>query len=358
LAGTWATLPVGHPGQPLNTFWQLMFQPVGSSSWSDRVEGTGVATNGGLVLGTNARLLVVGARPSQYLTYSPLLATTSSGRSWSTGLLANGLAQVPGALAISPSGTALALARGRRGGREVLVSHPGKSYLVSWEVLASSRPFASTTSAQGCSPRSFTAVGYAGTAPVVGADCQRAAAAGLFSQLRGHWAPEGPHIPQSARAEVLDLVPTGAGLAALIELNERASATKTLLAAWSLDGSRWRGVHYLRLPAQERLVSVGPAGLQGVFALMRPAAGQERLAVVSGPGSRTWQYLPTPPPGAQTVTMGPSGQAQALAPNRSAIEVWDLAGASRPTGGALPAGWRPAQVVPVSSPAGAPGLGP
>ena len=53
--GTWATVAMGDLGQPLNTFWQLLFRPAGTNSWSDRVEATAVATNGGLVL-ASARL--------------------------------------------------------------------------------------------------------------------------------------------------------------------------------------------------------------------------------------------------------------------------------------------------------------
>ncbi len=348
LGGTWATLPMGHLDQPLNTFWQLMFEPAGSSSWSDRVEATGVATNGGIVLAANAKSLVVGVRPSSRLTYSPLIATTNSGRSWSTGLVQNGLAQVPSSLAISPSGAALALAPGRRGGREVLISHAGKAHLVSWEVLLGSRTFASTAPAERCAPSSFTAVGYAGAAPVVGAACGRAGTAGLFTELGGHWTPEGPGIPRSAgSAEVLDLVPTGKGLATVIELHQRGSATESLLAAWSSDATYWRASTYLRLPAGERLTSLGPAGGQGVFVLMTGTGDKERLAVVNGPGSRSWHYLPAPPAETQTVTFGSTGPAQAFALNQSAIEVWDL-GRGGGAGKTRGAGWRQGQLVHVT----------
>jgi hypothetical protein len=325
---------MGHLDQPRNTFWQLTFEPSGSSSWSDRAEATGVATNGGIVLAANTKSLLVGVRPSNRLTYSPLIATTNSGRSWSTGLLENGLAHVPSSLAISPSGAALALAPARRGGREVLISQAGKAHLVSWEVLLESRMFASTAPAERCAPTSFTAVGYAGTAPVVGAACQRAGAAGLFTELGGHWTAEGPQIPRgTGSAEVLDLVPRGEGLATIIELHPPRPATESLLAAWSSDGTSWRASGYLRLPAGEHLTSLGPAGGQGVFVLMTGAGDQEKLAVVNGPGSRSWYFLPAPPAETQTVTFGPLGSAQALAVNQSVIDVWDLAGGGGAGGG-------------------------
>ena len=64
-AGTWATIPMGHLGQPLNTFWQLFFQPPGATSWSNQVEATATATNGGLVLASAGdRSVIVGVRPS------------------------------------------------------------------------------------------------------------------------------------------------------------------------------------------------------------------------------------------------------------------------------------------------------
>ena len=53
--GTWATVAMGDLGQPLNTFWQLLFRPAGTM-WSDHVEATAVATNGGLVLASGGRL--------------------------------------------------------------------------------------------------------------------------------------------------------------------------------------------------------------------------------------------------------------------------------------------------------------
>ena len=116
--GTWATVPMGDLGQPLNTFWQLLFRPDGSASWSDRVEATAVATNGGLVLAGGGQALVVGVRPSNLLTFSPLIATTNAGRSWSNGLLSQGLAPRPAALATGPAQT-LAIVEGRGGTKVV-----------------------------------------------------------------------------------------------------------------------------------------------------------------------------------------------------------------------------------------------
>lgn len=349
--GTWATLPMGHLTQPLNTYWQLMFEPAGSAAWSDRVEATGVATNGGIVLAANAKALLVGVLPSYRLTYSPLIATTNSGRSWTTGLLENGLAHVPSALALSPSGTALALGPGAGGGREVLDSRAGRNYLVAWQRLLASRTFSATTAGHGCSPTSFTAVGYAGTTPVVGAACGRTGSPGLFAELGGRWKAEGPRTTAGAgSAQVLGLVPAGKSLAAVIEMRPNRPGAVSLLSAWSPDGTTWRASGYLRLPVGERIISLGPAAGEGAFVLMANRGGKRRLAEVAGPGSRSWRYLPEPPAGTETVAFGAAGGAQALAVNQSAMQVWDItggsgAGGSGAGGAKVGAGWRRGQVL-------------
>ena len=42
--GTWATVAMGHLGDPANTFWQLLHSPNGTTGWTDRVGATQVAT--------------------------------------------------------------------------------------------------------------------------------------------------------------------------------------------------------------------------------------------------------------------------------------------------------------------------
>ena len=106
--GTWATIPMGRLDEPLNTFWQLFYRPDGSVPWSNRVEATATATNGGLVLASAGPSLLVGVRPSVDLTFTPLISTSNGGRSWSDGLVAKELAARPDALATT-AGHALAL---------------------------------------------------------------------------------------------------------------------------------------------------------------------------------------------------------------------------------------------------------
>jgi hypothetical protein len=322
---------MGHLGQPLNTFWQLLFLPAGGPTWSDRVEATGVATNGGIVLAAAGKRLVVGVRPSHLLTYSPLIATATSGRSWSTGLVEQGLADAPSALATLAFGQTMALALGAHGATEVLSSRPGASALSSWQVVLSSRRLVSLARAT-CAPLFATAVGYAGDRPVVGATCAKGGSLGLFYGDGGRWSlATGPRLASGAGvAEVLTLVQTGSRLAAIIA--SRGQGGFDLVGAWSTDGRTWQTSAYLRVPTGLRIASVGPAQGAGVFALLVSGGGRAEVAVTGGPGAQ-WRWLPAPPAGTQTVVFGPA--TEALAVDQSVLDVWRLSGQA----------WRRAQVL-------------
>ena len=73
-----------------------------------------MADNGGLVAaaGAGGTSLVVGFRPSQALAFSPLATSSDTGQNWTPGLLNAGLADVPDAMAVAPSGQTLALLHG------------------------------------------------------------------------------------------------------------------------------------------------------------------------------------------------------------------------------------------------------
>ncbi len=90
---------MGRLDEPLNTFWQLFYRPNGAVAWSNQVEATATATNGGLVLASAGPSLMVGVRPSVNLKFTPLISTSNGGRSWSDGLVTKGLAARPDALA-------------------------------------------------------------------------------------------------------------------------------------------------------------------------------------------------------------------------------------------------------------------
>ena len=105
--GTWAVAVMGGPDAD-DKFWQLFFRPATSDRWS-LVTPQGVADNGGLVAAGGGAYLVVGVRPNQNLTFSPLATSTDTGRNWTPGLLDAGLADTPGSIAVGPSGRTLAL---------------------------------------------------------------------------------------------------------------------------------------------------------------------------------------------------------------------------------------------------------
>ena len=125
--GSWAVVAMGHTGQLVNTFWQLLFRAPGASSWR-LVTPPGVADNGGLVLSVGSDgAATVGFEPSQQLRYSPLALSTDNGATWAPALVPGSLVAAPDALAVASGnpGGALALVRGSavrvlaRGGRRL-----------------------------------------------------------------------------------------------------------------------------------------------------------------------------------------------------------------------------------------------
>ncbi len=334
--GTWATVPMGDLRQPANTFWQLFFRRHGARTWSNQVEATATATNGGLVLAPAGHSLLVGVRPSQLLTFTPLISTADAGGSWSTGLISQGLASRPTALAMSPGGGALALVNGR-GGPQVLES---TGSLSSWRPLVTGKALASNPIDRRCEPGPLTSVGYRPTTarqraagaplaiPTVGTSCRRPGVVGIFEELIGTWALVGPTLPRGpGQAQVLDLLSAGDRLVALIGLSggrNAGSGGTSLLAAWAGIGTPWALSAGLPLPKGDRLVSYGATPGGGLFVLVAQPGGENELAVVA-PTSHAWRRLPPPPPGTTTVAFGPGSTVDALAAGRTVLTVWDLA---------------------------------
>jgi hypothetical protein len=342
--GTWATLPMGHPGDPLNTFWQLFYRAAGSSSWSDQVDATATATNGGLVLASGGgKSLLVGIRPSGLLHFSPLIATSNGGRTWTDGLAAALLAR-PAALAadVSAAGPDLraagpdlsaaaagpALALAALGPTTTVQESAGD--LTTWRNLISLPQLAGTPGGRSCGPDALGAVGYAQASPVLGARCDRPGVVGLFVLRSGVWQRAGADLPGSlagARIDVLSLLPTDGGLAAVLAAS--AATGPSLLAAWSRDdGVNWAVSPALPLLA-DQLTSMGAAAGDGLFVLMSSSTGSQRLDLVDGPGA-AWHSLAVPPAGTATVAFGPAGgaggpgTAQALTASGTVLTIWTL----------------------------------
>ncbi len=219
-AGTWATVPMGNLHQPLNTFWQLFFRPPGTASWSNKVEVAATATNGGLVLASaEGHSVIVGIRPSARLTYSPLVTTSDAGRTWSDGLVTDGLAARPDALAADASGDALALVDDRHV-TEVLSS---AGDLSNWRAVVSQNALSEAGGpGRSCGLGSLSAVGYLAGQPLVGGSCSRPGVVGLFGRSSGAWRLVGPALPrplEGGRVEVLALGAAQASTSALLAVS-------------------------------------------------------------------------------------------------------------------------------------------
>ena len=275
-AGTWATVPMGNLDQPLNTFWQLFFRPTGAASWTNQVEATATATNGGLVLApAQGGSVIVGIRPSLRLTYSPLITTSDAGRSWSNGLVTDGLVARPNALAAGAFGQALALVD-NRDGSEVLTS---AGDLSKWRPVVSQSALAAARGpGQSCGLGSLTAVGYLAGQALVGGSCSRPGVVALFTQSGGTWRLVGPALPRSlerGRAEVLALGAAPGSTSALLSVT--SDNDTSLVAAWSGVRGRWTTSSTLPLRPDDQVASFGPADGDGLFVLLKAPSGADAL---------------------------------------------------------------------------------
>jgi hypothetical protein len=319
-AGTWVTVPMGNLSQPLNTFWQLFFQPIGTTSWSNKVEATAVATNGGLVLASASdQPFVVGVRPSHLLHFSPLISTDDGGHSWSGGLLSEGLAASPGALSTAPDGQTFALVDDGLGTR-VLTS---TGDLSKWRSLTTARQLASGSAGKSCGLESLTAVASLASGAIVGAGCSRPGVVGIFAEQAGSWHLDPVELSGSLRrdrVEVLTLEQTTDGLSALLGISERTGTA--VVAAWTTGTGSWVVSPALTLALNNRLVSFGPAEGSGAFVLSTTPSGSRRLAVIDGSGV-TWHQMLPPPSNTETVAFSPtSSTTDAFAVHDSTMTVW------------------------------------
>jgi hypothetical protein len=335
--GTWATLAMGHLDDPVNTFWQLLFRPPGSSTWTDQVKATGVATNGGLVMASPGdRSFAAGLLPSNLLTYSPLIASANEGRTWTNGLLPRGLAPRVDALATNSEGASLALVEGRDG-NDLLSTPAGLS---TWNPLVTQDALASTAAGQACGVTSVDAVAFTGAAPVAGVSCSRPGVAGVMTYADGGWRLVGPPPPGPLHEDavaVLALTSTASGMVALLEVSGAAGAD--VVAGWTRDSGRtWRLSPEVAVAGSEKIQSVGGDGTGGVFVFISRLGNPSVLEHVAGPGD-PWHAPPAPPAGTATVAFGPHGAVQALAVDTATLTVWNL-----PPGGSA---WVKGQVLQV-----------
>jgi hypothetical protein len=312
-----------------NNFWQLFVRPAGSSEWK-LVTPPGVADNGGLVTAdAGGQSVIAGIRPSQDLTYTPLITTRDGGQAWSpAGPLDAALADVPDALAATP-GTGRLLALLTNG--TVKAATPGYTR---WTTLASQRSLAAIPAGRRCGLTALTAAAFTPSgAPLLAGRCGRPGTVGIFAARNGTWQAAGPALPATLARQhttVLRLTRTSNGNAALLETGTGPDAS--LLAAWSTgNGGHWALSPVIRLhDAELTSASFGPGAAAAVVLT------GNRAETITGAGAQ-WRSLPALPAGTATLAPGPSGGFDALAVHRTRLTVWQL--------GPGTTAWRATQVM-------------
>jgi hypothetical protein len=297
--GTWAIAVMGGSAADNDNFWELFVRPA-AGTWR-LVTPPGVADNGGLVAGGGAASLLVGFRPSQDLTFSPLATSTSAGAQWTAGLLNADLAGVPDALAAAGS-QELALLRD---GTIDASTNGGAS----WSAL----PALSTSAAgRGCAISGVNAVAFwTNATPVAAGACTRPGVAGVFRDTAGTWQQDGPLLPAAYardRVRVLRL----SGTTVLLQ------AGQELFASW-WTGTGWASPVGLSAAPGVRASGFGANGAAWVM------LGNGSAATISGPGG-SWEVVsPAVPSGTAVLALGGPGL-QALQPKGSKLTVWQLTG--------------------------------
>jgi len=310
---TWAAVPMG-AASGANQFWELFMIPADGSQWSLQTPPD-IATNGALILGGQAgQGIVVGERPSLYLTFSAITTTSDGGNTWTTLPPVSGLADVPDALGVASGGRLIALS----GHQDVSVTRAAAS----WTTLTTRQALAATPAARACALTELTAAAYtpAGS-PMLAGTCGRAGTVGIFAYAGGTWHQAGPALPAALAGQpvrVLRLSQAGRVDVALLQAGTGPSAG--LIGAWTSDGGqRWK------LSA--------PFGLGGAYAVSASFGSDGATEVVlsgqrgetlAGPGA-SWRALPPLPPG-RTVTLAlpAAGITDALAADGSSLTVWQL----------------------------------
>ena len=227
--GTWAVAVMGGSAASEDNFWQLFVKPTGTTRWTF-VTPEGVADNGGLVAtgGAGGASLLVGFRPSQGLAFSPLAASSDTGKNWTPGLLDADLADVPDALAVGASGQALALLND---GSIEEAPTAAAANAGQWSQLTTLSALASSAPGRACGLAGVNAVSFGVNDTLMAAgSCVRRGVAGVFAETGGTWQAAGPALPAGFggdQVQVLGLASTAGGTAALME------AGSSLIAAWS-----------------------------------------------------------------------------------------------------------------------------
>jgi hypothetical protein len=326
-AGTWAVAVMGGTAAQNNNFWQLFIRPAESTRWK-LVTPPGTADNGGLVLAAGGKALFTAFRPSQDLTYTPLIQTLDGGQAWSSlNPVGAALASAADALAVKPGGRQLLalLADGT-----AQLAAPGSA---TWTTLASQQTLAASPPGRSCGLQALTAAAFTPSGiPLLAGSCARPGTAGIFAASNGTWRAAGPALPAALTRQditVLRLTQTAGEVATLLQAGTGPEAS--LLTAWSADGSHWTLSPPLPLHgAAPTTASFGPGAITAII------ISADRGAIITSAGS-SWRPLPPLPAGTATLAPGPGGTADALATDRGTLTVWQLTPSSTT--------WAKAQVI-------------
>jgi hypothetical protein len=341
--GSSVLIAMGHLNNPSDTFWELFLRPVSSASWVLHTP-PGVASNGGLALAASpSGLLTVGFLSSAELRFSPVAQSTDGGDHWSPGELPSSLTSMPDALAVGPTGEALAIVAAA--GQSVLQS-PGD--LSTWKTLTSVNELA--RAAQSCGVQAVTAVAYnAAAQPLVGLNCGHQGEVGILTAKAppnfgsSAWSDIGLSLGAGGgAASVTRLVSTGSGVAGLAKVHSERRVS--VVAFWGNGSSaQWTGPTSFPVPPGWSIKATATGGGSGQgLAVLLGSGDRRRVEVVAGPGA-SWTTPPPVPRGASGVSIAGT-EIDAFVATGSHLAVWSW------TEGA--GGWRRTASITVPVPYG------
>jgi hypothetical protein len=327
---SWATFPMGHLDDPNNTFWEEFTLPAGADKWAERTPPD-VADNGGLVTAPTTTGVVVGFRPSNLLSFSPLASTTDGGATYTPGLLSGGLADFPDALSVAASGRAVAFTL-----TQVLSSAEA---LTTWQPVATVAAINASSAGRDCRALAMTAVSVTDSGTFIGSACGAPGVVGLVEQTGSTFVSVGPQLPAADvkdRVEVDRLVRAGQGIAVLLSV--RSDAGTSYLSAWNPSPGSGAWTLSASLVAVGALASTAVTSGGGFALLTKANSGALAAAVIAAPGSN-WTQLPAPPAGTATISVA-NNRSDALVVDSATFIDYQLTGGQ----------WVKAQTVQVAIP--------
>jgi hypothetical protein len=301
-SGMWAALPMGQLSDANNSYWQLLYRPNGSAKWTDHVDALATATTGGVNVGAGGSSLIAGVQAAQNLTFSPVIQTSDGGRTWHNGLLPSALARLPQALAVSPSGEAVAIVGA--GGPHPRLELSSTANLASWSIASFGLDH------RACQVAALNAARWVGSRFLIGTTCSQSGVAGVFDLTSGRWT--GPNLPASDGTVPVVALAGGDGEVGALLVVEG----KWVVASAGSGLNDWTESDPLTLdPAAIRSIVAEDGG--GFFLLTDTSLAE------CPPGGQ-WTQLPAPPAGTATVGREAGGRMSALVVNGTTLTDWDL----------------------------------